>query len=137
MSDKLIDRLEKCTGPDRELDGAIWLALDETAAYKCWSVRGMKYGGHVHTKAEKRAAIKRSSEWQSPTYTASLDATIALVERKLPDWVWSASSTGVAWVMSFKAGEGDDFHTGSLENRPAIALLICLLRALSSPEGTK
>lgn len=127
MHSELIERLEKCTGPVPELDEAI----------QAWSV-----GATAEWQDYKSAnAYHRDGFWVSigvvQPYTASLDATIALVERLLPGWMWNASSTGAAWVMSFKEGEGDDFHTAKSEDRPAIALLIALLRALSSPEGTK
>lgn len=81
----LIERVRAASGPDRDIDGALWLGvMGSEALEKCWPVRGMKYAGHVHTKAEKARHIKNASEIHAPAYTASLDAVVALIEKRLP-----------------------------------------------------
>lgn len=137
----LIERLEKATGPDRELDGAMWLHFDQEALYKCWGVRGMRYAGHVHTKAEKAAHIKRMSEYYAPAYTASLDAAVALVERVAPGWSWECRASGTGdkgqatiWNPSRRPGDNDQQRVYNCAS-PAIALCLALLRSQEqSPE---
>lgn len=62
MTDRtaLIARLEKAAGPDRELDGDIWRAIDPVAD-QCWP----------HWSAEQR-------ENMTPRFSASLDAALTL-----------------------------------------------------------
>ena len=59
MTSELIERLEKATGPDRELDALIWYAVVERPA-----------------AGEK---IDRDMVNRWPTYTASIDAALTLV----------------------------------------------------------
>lgn len=61
----LRDRVRKATGPDRELDDAIWCAL-------CWESHWRK--------------ISRDSK--QSRFTSSIDAALALVEIMLPGWSW-------------------------------------------------
>lgn len=66
---ELIERVEKATGPDRELDAAIAAHFD------------LPYGPRP----------VGGSEWLSAHFTASVDAALELVERELPGWrpnVW-------------------------------------------------
>lgn len=88
MSDlaKLQRRLTAATGSDRELDGALWLVLDPEPALARCSFKGMKYAGHVHTKAEKNAHVISAATHSSPLYTSSIDAALGLVEKMLPGW---------------------------------------------------
>lgn len=93
-------------------------------------------------------------------YTASLDATVALCERVLPGWTWRVATCHVsddAWVIpdfnhpihgerlmrEFGQVEGDpttywqEITDVDLRpsGRPAIALLIALLRALEARDA--
>lgn len=155
----LIERLEKATGPDRELDEAIWLAaipgatrknlMEEFPAEKpLWE----------YYDPEQRAYFRAGL---IPAYTASTDAAVALVERCLPGWMWRVASCSVsddAWVAPDyscpKHGErlirelgdtsGDptshwiDITDVDLRppGRPAIALCLALLRALDAQVKT-
>lgn len=83
--DALIERLEAATGPDRELDAAIF----------AWSE-----GGRIHYFD----ALAKNYVWERPIdgfwirgvksvpsttkFTASIDAALALCERMLPGWSW-------------------------------------------------
>ena len=112
MHDDLIERLEKATGPDREIDTAIEELFDPS--------------------------FRDSTLRQATRYTASLDAAVALVEKMLPGWACgfdAGSKTSIAFV------DPHDFADRFLGARytaqaatPAIALLIALLRALSNRE---
>jgi hypothetical protein len=104
---ELIERLEKATGPDRELDAAIRDALYSPSARVGW-----------------------------PPYTASLDAALALVEEKLPcQWVrldyWTDINIERPRASILPKGElihGFAAHGATLP----LALLLALLRALQS-----
>lgn len=67
--DELIERVEKATGRDRQLDFAIgnWLGLT------CYSI-------------------------DMPAYTSSLDAVVALIEREMPGAKWTVSNYCGAFV---------------------------------------
>lgn len=108
---ELIERLEKATGLDRELDALI--------------------GAFVDAAPIKR--VSPGSEWSKTVewleylpYTASLDAALTLVPE---GWEWQIggdvpSESGEAHVF----GKGDDIHTAFVDS-PAIALCIAALKA--------
>lgn len=103
---ELIERLEKATGPDRELDEAI----------------------HAATNKPLRAGLR----WGNiPNYTASIDAAVALTERVLPDVGWSVATNRIdrRRVARLWTGEIDDgkAHAGA---SPAIALCLAILKAM-------
>jgi len=88
----LLERLEKCEGPDREID--FWISA-------------RIYNPSHHTDAELQADIDavgiEGMVIEAP-YTASLDACIALVERVLPGYRWHLHS--VAYVDGAYQGDG-------------------------------
>lgn len=100
----LIARVEAGTGPDRELNRDICVAL------------GFVPSGFPHVLT-------------APRLTASLDACLALQKHVLPGWRWYADDAGEAYVwrdfagyLSFQ-GEGAD---------PCRAWLGAILRAVSA-----
>lgn len=109
----LIERLEKATGPDRDLDCDIdseWL--------------------------QDRSDGLEAEFSPFPAYTASLDAAIALVEHVLPGW-------GYDFVKPAKEGPGrpratvflgDNLFAGEAPT-PPLALLLALMRAVQNKEG--
>ena len=109
---ELIERLEKATGPDRELDLAIWAA--------CGGSGGPDNG---------------FLDWR-PALTASIDAALDLVERKLPGaWWFAARQADEIGEYSFdlRASIGGLLGTASAPTLP-LAICIALLRALSAQE---
>ena len=83
----LIERLEKLTGPDREVDEAIHrIAQPNADMFRRWNpepiVDYSDVGSHWKWNAEWLSGGFSSVPF--PKYTASLDAVIALVERELP-----------------------------------------------------
>jgi hypothetical protein len=70
MMDELIERLEKATGPDRELDGAIALSLG-------WTFQKMKGDSKPYYRKPGETTYYMRSE--VPAYTASIDAALTLV----------------------------------------------------------
>lgn len=107
----LIERLEAVTGPNRELDDAIWQAL-------CWEELWRTFS-------------------KGTAFTASIDAALALVEAKLPDWTaWELCSRGGKQRFVFELSKLLDDHQETYEvgrsRHPPLAILIALLRALEA-----
>lgn len=72
---ELIERLEKATGPDREID------LD---------LMVLGFGGPRETYlSDELGRLEFGHHWK---FTASLDAALALVERVLPGTEWAVST---------------------------------------------
>lgn len=79
----LLERVKAATGPDRALD---WYVADATGHQSFnTSIQGMWPPFMKGSRADKAV----------PTYTASIDATLALVERMLPGWKWHFWCDGV------------------------------------------
>lgn len=123
----LIERLKAAEGPSRELDFDIASALG-----LCQTRNGVAY--------QWSEAGSTSYLYYPPEFTASLDATIALVERKLPGWSFGFIadphvSNVLAWVEPESHYEGR--HGGRYSSKtttPALALLAALLTALQEQE---
>ena len=128
----LLERLEAATGPDREIDKAVMLAIGRAREIDPWMFYGPGetvwcFGDYEHESVNPAL----------PYVTASLDAVLALVEEKLPGWTVE--------IIRLSDGEGfaqvsDDaaFMPVSHEATaptPALALLKALVCALSSESG--
>jgi hypothetical protein len=131
----LISRLKEAEAGSADLDTEIAIAL--------------AFGGHLYPgrplgsfkAGYVQADLGRdgwSVGWSVPPFTASLDAALALVESKLPGWLWAGGTVGV-----FEGGEAalmtlhpppDDAEAYSIGRAatPALAALIALLTALES-----
>jgi len=139
----LIPRLERATGPDRELDGAIALATGwqhkETEDGR--GISGEPIIKHTWTSPggeefwEKTTIFNRANKYpeELPHYTASLDAALTLVPE---GYRWNVESSengllshikpvaGVA-VDEAAAPSSDQFFAAT----PALALCIAALKA--------
>jgi hypothetical protein len=143
----LIEKVEALEGPSREVDGAVWCAVNGYP-FVMWDGAGCVYRG--------KDGISHIASNNISNYTASLDAAVALVERVLPGWSWRVATCHVsddAWLIpdfnhpihgerlmrEFGKAEGDpsaywqeatdvDLRPSG---RPAIALILALLRVLS------
>lgn len=107
----LLASVEKAEGPDDALDrwltGALVMGLDRPCA-----------AGNDNP------------------YTASIDSSIALVERMLPGWHWEVGRDGTAMVRDPNVvGASADYVCWG-GTTPALALLAALLRALIA-KGTE
>lgn len=86
MTDLLVlaDRVEKLTGPDRDLEAEIWLACTPGATRNKWS--------YVHKATGRECTVDETRDATDrliivPEYTTSIDASLTL----LPEgWWWSA-----------------------------------------------
>lgn len=119
---ELADRCEQASGPDRELDERISIAVEMKAAIKI----GDEILGNV-----------RWAPWNAPKFTSSLDAALSLVPE---GWKWSLHSADdtskpcaycvpnmgrlpwPAWVADIEA------------TTPSLALCAAALRALAAVE---
>lgn len=123
----LIERLEKLEGPDREVEAEIDVALfgGETV----WKTANYTMESYPASRRPSATHIGGFANEHVPSYTASLDAAVALVERVLPGWdgFVPINAKGEAWV--WPAGGMGKGHRVSAAT-PAIALLIATLKAL-------
>lgn len=134
----LLAKLERATGPDRELDALIDIACgpkplgDIEHWVNLWD-HGWRLGrepGHVYMR--QHAGADEYANYPSPAVTASLDAALALVERVLPGWGFDITYRA-AWGNCTACVIANDRrappHTGAGAT-PAFALLSALIRAL-------
>lgn len=149
---ELIERLEKATGPDRELDCEIAVALSFWPKYGpsedeyAYVVKGTTW---VEVRAGVRGKRKRPGAraiWYThdtygassclPRFTASIDAAVALAERVLSDAGWSVAMNRIdrRYVGRIWSGEIDDGKANAGAT-PAIALCIAILRAAEESAG--
>lgn len=129
----IIDRLEKATGPDIELDGIIAKITGEMhvgAIFQRFDVYGDEtnswyLGGYGNY------------EFLSPDeYTASIDSAIALVERVLPGVVLRISNDmtdddAKRWIATVQ------FMQSPPSASPSIAILIALFFSLQLNENAE
>lgn len=138
MSDiaALLERVRAATGPDRYADCHLWViaqggdarmhVCDSSTQDFIWE-RGID-GFWVRDVVKFRAV---------PRYTASVDAALALVERKLPGWVCETlgqdatgrlgEMKGIGWTAEFSNGLST--HQGQAPTLP-LAIILALLSAL-------
>jgi len=138
---ELLEKIEAATGPDREIDTAIWLQMTPGATRSQWSYIHKASGRECfvdETRDETRRLIT------TPAYTASIDAAVGLVERMLPgrdvnleignvgpDRVTDAYISGADGY--FEEPKTPDAHGYGLT--PALALCAALIRALIEQEN--
>jgi hypothetical protein len=113
MSDlsTLIERVRGLDGPDREVDALIWGEFD--------------FG---------REDRELDARWSArvPAYTASLDAVVALIEKRLPDGLWDVNGYGAAIVYpKWITGDVDTQYAETAQS-PALALLLAFLVAVEN-----
>ena len=133
----LLARVEAAEGPDRELDVAIWAALQGVEVL-LFEARG----------GSERLAYDGDLRWPTwigqPKLTASLDLVLALVEMVLPGFHVLLTSRGgpvgagayCQWRASLKgdynfvSGRPQIALSGADRPTPGLALLAALLKAL-------
>jgi len=120
MNDKLLQRLQKATGPDREIDGDLFMA----------------FGGAEFESAIERAEMPcgcpretavRLAKGYAPAYTQSLDAALKLLPG---NWSWRIGNTpsGCGFASLGTQKSLQDVDGGS----PALALCIACVMARAS-----
>lgn len=133
---ELRERVEKASGPDRELDARIALfagdfsiRMDAGHGYRIFRGKPERYQASILSGSGTEGDACRALGYSVLSvlrYTASIDAALALVERKLPGQGWSLLEDALYLDrMSVKGPITDDL--------PRI-IVIVLLRALESQE---
>lgn len=133
--DALIARVEKLTGPDREVDRQIQvMALGVTQEWQ--QGRGAHWEYH------------KDGFWVSiepiPAFTASLDALMVLADQRLPGYAWAVGNMGffkpspvppqyLPWATVWTP-EGKPKWNARAET-VILALLLALLHALRTTGG--
>lgn len=137
----IIRRLEEAEGPSRELNLAIFRAVHpEYDDY----VEGR--GGLVHPDDGEDQRVLSDIRW--PAYTASLDAAIALVERKLPGcyreisgprkYLNIPSPVPNRFLAEITTGGGfNSYRANGWGASEPIALLRALFKALQAQEASE
>lgn len=134
MNATLLERLEGATGPDRELDFALGKTLDHVPANAEW--QGPEDGSLLLWPGTQ----EYPGVGTLPSYTASIDAALALVERVLPGWRPS--------MQQSRAGQFDCYlhskdETGWLRQSHGeawtlpLAILIATLKALAKSQPSQ
>ena len=109
----LIERLEAATGPDRELDAAILVAVGGKRRFDDWWI-GYRFIGR-----------------EASAFTASIDAALTLVPE---GWDYVIASPGVdenhpdEWCINM-ARHPDDESNFTFAPTPALAICIAALKA--------
>lgn len=124
----LIAKLEKLTGPSREVDLAVAQYLGA----------GLE---HTPTRVTGKIAWPGDTKCRPcPPYTASLDSSIAVMDITLPG-AWyllgkgKTRSTEPLYGAQVMFGSDEVLGEGEHDATPAIALLIALLKAKEAQDG--
>jgi hypothetical protein len=137
----IIERLEKATGPSRDLDCMVWAALNPQANVKEVSPA---YGNERKTRIMFTLPPKRTElvtkdigEFQDAfDWTSSLDTSIELVDMMLPGCIWTIERDA-CWVRVISGDDVNEYQGFLLEpvgNCTPIAILIAMFRALEASE---
>lgn len=146
----LIGLLREAKGPDRWFDAKIDAALRigsekmRGGGYE-WAWDNFPTWAH-HKQARGMCGVQHSNGdlgliWDSPEFTASVDAAIALAERVLPGcWYLLGKgkirATEPLYGAQIMFGGDDVLGEGEHDFSPAIAICLAILRAIpASSEG--
>lgn len=124
----LLDRVKAATGPDQEIDEAIWLSVVPGASRKNVMAEWPEEEAIWEYSDPERNLVGRSLV---PRLSASIDAALALVDRSLPGWgVYfrrDKETTGAGMLLP------DHFRVSPAHEEAAsipLAILAALLSAL-------
>jgi hypothetical protein len=125
----LAERCKKATGSDRETDATLASTLGRRVE---WHVESGGYKGHSNLHPVQLTSWGGE---EVPSYTASLDAITALIERELPEVTGIIPLTGgdEAWLWP-KSGNPKGWRCNAAS--PALALCAAFCRAMAEKEPT-
>lgn len=136
---QLIERLEAASEGSRELDATMFRAIGAPLPDKfanlnlelTWGPDGSAY----------MPVGEMQVRYEPPAYTTSLDAIVALIERKLLGWSWGVSgalSPTCTGMLYEPAPTATGYRTKRRADgkTPALALCIAFLRALQAQQET-
>lgn len=118
---KLVERLEKATGGDREIDLDLMVIL---------------HGGpRERYLTDELGRLEFGHQWK---FTASLDAALALVERVLPGWrpAFAQKENG-DWVASIYSAARLGIIPHQIGDSPTPALALCLAALKALAQGNE
>jgi hypothetical protein len=110
----LLTRLRAATWPDRELDAEIEILFSPFLS----DLPRSDAGGWLHPAFGLVAPPQE--------YTSSIDAAVALAERALPGWYWSAYSKDGYGLAHARMEEPEDTGRGTRADAPTPALALCI-----------
>ena len=123
MTDDLIARLEKATGPDRGLDSHIYLFAN--GGFKASYGRSV-FSQNLEKWCDSGEINRVADNYEIPRYTASIDAALTLVPEGLDYVLRSLRDRAEARV----GGAKNEYRIhGGQHPIPAIALCIAALRS--------
>lgn len=137
---KLLERVKKATGPDRQIDRAIMRTIGGWHRVEPRFTHG-KHGGwiapadFIGTLSDGSPILDSlhgtSIHREVPEVSASLDAALALVEEKLPGCgVCFWRHPGSAWAGEIELSDETVITNKHGRPTPALAVLSALIRAL-------
>ncbi len=142
----LISRLEEATGADREIDAAVFVALNKPEQYP----DDLRYYRLPHPSMDHMDMCAPGTYWlkqrsgaslrTSPKLTESLDAVLSLAERVLPGWCPHVGQNVHHKHWSGALQRVDEVNqdiisiTATHPASPAIALLLAILKARLSEQ---
>jgi hypothetical protein len=140
MSEALVQLAERCeaaTGPDRELDAAIFQAIGAPVPFQFANKLIALEFNDIENAYFARVSDDMQVRYSPPAYTASLDAAMTLVppEHAVDLTIWAGKNRarllplfqdGDRWLHS-----GSAPHYCSNAATPALALTAAALRALA------
>lgn len=127
----LLERVKRATGPDRELDRAVWRALGGQV------IPTTERGGHTH----ERWIDNTGTRWivSFTRFSSSFDGAFGLLEKEFPDWWWIVRSIDKPESNRFKGpflcniGPPDsEWEAPACAATPPLAMLASILTALQS-----
>jgi hypothetical protein len=124
----LLERVEKAESASRELDGLIAKAFGELPAEAWWMTENV-YGEDAEQWVS--GGYGKYKFYEPEPYTASIDAALALVEKKLPGAEYDITTLyGIAGVeLPLNDHNGPQTARRRDGNIP-LAIIECLLRSL-------
>ena len=158
----LIERVEKATGPDRDLDAAVFVAVTGAATWSyddnCHIDALIKSGAYrgdkqlhpdydPNPRVTWRYRIGDAEYGEVPSLSASIDAALALLERVLPGWkvmihaggMWGEVMPGASISepgFAALSRKGLPYRLGKA-NAPSLplAIIAATIRAMQSQEN--
>lgn len=140
----LLERVKAATGTDREIDRDLFLQLEcelipSHGIVTDWVSLGYRWMPGDRGRTYHRDGVPTDGT-TGPEFTASIDAALALVERKLPGWDWSVVKhqgfEGPFFVARIaKTTPDEDGVTGYdavIDHGAPLAIVAALLAALAT-----
>jgi len=125
----LIERVEKCTGPDRVIDALVTAIVDDRDAYfEDHPQFGRQLLGRHRKPPHDVNWIDHPANALKP-YTASLDVVTEMIDATMPAALWDVNGYGAASLTPHWADGNVSEKYSETSALPCLALLLAFLRA--------